>query len=63
MKPWVELSFMPSTIAKSKKKVTVNAEGMKTMPAKDDDWVKLVQAFIRAAIHRYGRNEVITWNF
>lgn len=29
----------------------------------DDDWVKLVQAFIRAAIHRYGRNEVITWNF
>lgn len=33
------------------------------MPAKDDDWVKLVQAFIRAAIHRYGRNEVITWNF
>ena len=63
MKPWVELSFMPSTIAKRKKKVTVNAEGMKTMPAKDDDWVKLVQAFIRAAIHRYGRNEVITWNF
>lgn len=41
MKPWVELSFMPSTIAKRKKKVTVNAEGMKTMPAKDDDWVKL----------------------
>ena len=63
MKPSVELSFMPSTIAKRKKKVTVNAEGMKTMPAKDDDWVKLVQAFIRAAIHRYGRNEVITWNF
>ena len=59
MKPWVELSFMPSTIAKRKKKVTVNAEGMKTMPAKDDDWVKLVQAFIRAAIHRYGRN---AWN-
>ncbi len=63
MKPWVELSFMPSMIAKKKKKVTVNAEGMKTMPAQDEDWIDLIRNFVEALLHRYGKDEVKTWYF
>lgn len=63
MKPWVELSFMPSRLAKSNKKVTVNADGRCTMPKNDKEWETFIQAFIRFLIHRYGRKEIVTWNF
>lgn len=63
MKPWVELSFMPSRLAKSQKKVTVNAEGRCGMPKDDAEWKDFIQAFVRFLIHRYGREEVESWNF
>lgn len=63
MKPWVELSFMPSKLAKTNKKVTVNADGRCTMPKNDGEWTKFIQAFIRFLLHRYGKEEVETWNF
>lgn len=63
MKPWVELSFMPSRLAKSNKKVTVNAEGRCTMPKRDNEWRRFIKSFIRFLIHRYGKEEVETWNF
>lgn len=63
MKPWVELSFMPSRLAKSNKKVTVNADGKSAMPKNDGEWRKFIQAFIRFLIHRYGKEEIESWNF
>ena len=63
MKPWVELSFMPSRLAKSQKKVTVNAEGRCTLPKDDGEWKKFIQAFISFLLHRYGKEEVETWFF
>ena len=63
MKPWVELSFMPSRLAKGQKKVTVNAEGRCTMPKDDREWKKFIQAFVQFLLHRYGKEEVESWNF
>ena len=63
MKPWVELSFMPSRLAKMQKKVTVNAEGRATMPKNDAEWIELIQAFIRFLLKQYGNEEVESWNF
>lgn len=63
MKPWVELSFMPSRLAKSQKKVTVNANGRCGMPKKDEDWQDFIRAFIHYLIARYGKDEVESWYF
>lgn len=63
MQPWVELSFMPSRLAKGDKKVTVNADGKATMPADDKEWTDFIQAFIRYLLHRYGAQEVESWFF
>jgi len=63
MKPWVELSFMPSRLAKSQKKVTVNSDGRCGMPKKDAQWQDFIKAFIHFLIHRYGKDEVESWNF
>lgn len=63
MQPWVELSFMPSRLAKKDKKVTVNAEGRASMPRDDSEWRDFIQAFISYLLHRYGKDEVETWYF
>lgn len=63
MKPWVELSFMPSRLAKSKKKVTVNANGMAVPPKSDKEWQKYIKSFINYLITRYGKEEVESWYF
>ena len=63
MQPWVELSFMPSRLAKKQKKVTVNAEGRCTMPRDDGEWTDFIQAFVRYLLKRYGEREVETWYF
>ena len=63
MKPWVELSFMPSKLAKGKKKVAVNAEGRCTMPKDDGEWQAFLRAFIRYLLNRYGKEEVESWYF
>lgn len=63
MKPWVELSFMPSRLAERQKKVTVNAEGRSTLPKNDSEWQDLIRAFLRFLIKRYGKEEVESWNF
>lgn len=63
MKPWVELSFMPSRLAKGKKKVAVNAQGRCTMPKDDGEWQDFIRAFIRYLLNRYGSEEVESWYF
>lgn len=63
MKPWVELSFMPSRLAKSQKKVTVNADGRCGMPKHDEEWQDFIRSFLRFLIARYGKDEVESWHF
>ncbi len=63
MQPWVELSFMPSRLAKGDKKVTVNADGKAVMPKSDEEWTGFIKAFIRYLLHRYGEKEVESWFF
>lgn len=63
MQPWVELSFMPSRLAKGKRKVAVNASGKSTMPKDDNEWKDFIQAFIYYLLNRYGSEEVEQWFF
>lgn len=63
MQPWVELSFMPSRLAKKKKQVTVNANGCATMPRDDKEWQAFISQFVRYLINRFGKEEVEQWYF
>lgn len=62
MKPFVELSFMPSAIASGK------TEGLRyrnniTMPKRMTLWCGLIEAFLHFLFERYGQEEVRTWYF
>jgi xylan 1,4-beta-xylosidase len=62
MKPFVELSFMPSKLASG----TANFgtyRGNITPPASLDDWKAFVALFVRHLVDRYGAAEVRQWYF
>ena len=62
VKPFVELSFMPSQLARSKK--TGLHYKNHTSPPKDyDEWSEYIKAFIRFLLERYGAEEVESWWF
>jgi xylan 1,4-beta-xylosidase len=62
MKPFVELSFMPSTLSSGSK--TVFHYGANVTPPKDyAEWAKFVGRLIRHWVQRYGIDEVATWFF
>lgn len=62
LKPFVELSFMPGSLASGPE--TVFKSGHYVTPPKDyDEWNAMITAFVRHLISRYGINEVLTWNF
>jgi xylan 1,4-beta-xylosidase len=62
LKPFVELSFMPSALASGKK--TVFHYRANITPPKDyAAWSGLIKQFIRFLIDRYGEQEVETWYF
>ena len=62
MKPFVELSFMPSQLAKNKK--TGLHYKNHTSPPKDyNEWSEYIKAFIRFLLERYGAEEVESWWF
>ena len=62
MKPFVELSFMPSTLSSGSK--TVFHYSANVTPPKDyTEWAKFVGRLIRHWIKRYGIDEVNTWFF
>lgn len=62
MKPFVELSFMPSCIAKGDQRV-MHYQGVVTPPGEMQDWVELVDKLVRHWVARYGLDEVQTWPF
>ena len=62
VKPFVELSFMPSALA-SGKKLGLRYNPNITMPKSLDAWSDYIRRFIRFLLDRYGEKEVETWYF
>ena len=62
VKPFVELSFMPSALAKGKK-LGLRYDPNITMPRSLDEWADYIRRFIRFLLDRYGAKEVESWYF
>ncbi|MBH9989065.1 beta-xylosidase [Lactobacillus sp. M0392] len=62
MKPFVELSFMPSCLA-SKQNQIFPYGGNNSMPKSDKAWEELITKFIEHILERYGKDEVESWYF
>lgn len=62
VKPYVELSFMPTAIGSGADTVFAYKANI-TMPSSIDEWKKLLQAFIAHMIEHFGRAEVLSWYF
>jgi len=64
MKPFVELSFMPKHLAKSKLlKGAFFYKPIVCMPKAIEKWKKYIKDFVWFLIERYGKEEVETWFF
>lgn len=62
MKPFVEISFMPSALASGKKTI-FHYKGNVTLPKKTDQWQQFIREFAEFLIDRYGIDEVSSWYF
>lgn len=62
MKPFVELSFMPSALA-SGKKTGIRYLNNITQPKSLARWCEFVTAFVKFLLRRYGKEEVESWYF
>ena len=62
VKPFVELSFMPSAMAKGKK-LGLRYDPNICMPRSLDEWADYIRRFIRFLLDRYGKEEVESWYF
>lgn len=62
MKPWVELSFMPSALARGKK-TGIRYLNNITQPKSLKVWGDFVEKFIVDLIHQFGKEEVESWYF
>lgn len=62
VKPFVELSFMPSALAKGKK-IGLRYGNNISMPRSMEQWREFIQRFIRFLLDRYGQEEAESWYF
>ena len=62
VRPFVELSFMPTALAKGRK-LGLRYDPNICMPRSLDEWVNYIRSFIRFLIDRYGKEEVENWYF
>ncbi|MGN0533101.1 MAG: hypothetical protein ACI4IK_01970 [Eubacterium sp.] len=62
VKPFVEISFMPSALASGKKTV-FHYKGNVTLPKDMSLWQNFISEFARFLINRYGADEVRSWYF
>lgn len=62
MKPFVELSFMPTDIA-SGSQTAFHYRGNVTPPKSYDEWYELIRTLVAHLVQRYGAREVRTWFF
>jgi xylan 1,4-beta-xylosidase len=64
VRPFVEMSFMPNKLTSDSKLVQAFWYKPNVGPPKDwNKWEKLVEAFARHLLERYGENEVAQWYF
>ena len=63
LKPFVQLSFMPSALATDKNKTTFYTNVITSPPKDVGKWNILVEKFVRHLISRYGKKEVESWPF
>lgn len=62
VKPFVEMSFMPSALA-SGKTLGLAYDPNITMPRSLEEWDEYITAFITFLLDRYGKEEVESWHF
>ena len=62
VKPFVEISFMPSALAKGKK-LGLRYDPNICMPRSLKQWADYIRRFIRFLLERYGKDEVEQWYF
>ena len=62
IKPFVELSFMPSALASGPQTVFFY-RGNISVPKEMKQWAELVRTFAEHLVDRYGIDQVSTWNF
>jgi xylan 1,4-beta-xylosidase len=63
LKPVVELSFMPATLARDPQQTVFTYRGIISPPRRWAEWYELVAAFAQHLVDHYGVNEVATWPF
>jgi xylan 1,4-beta-xylosidase len=63
VRPFVELSFMPSALASSQKSHPFWYKPLPNPPKSHEKWAGLVEAFTRHLVDRYGLEEVRQWYF
>ena len=62
MRPFVELSFMPTALASGNKTV-FHYRGNVTLPQDYKRWGKLITTMVRHWVERYGVSEIREWFF
>lgn len=63
LKPFVQLSFMPSALAAQKDKTTFYTNVITSPPGNISKWNNLVEKFVKHLVNRYGKTEVERWPF
>lgn len=63
LKPFVQLSFMPSALAAQKDKTTFYTNVITSPPENISKWNVLVEKFVKHLVNRYGKTEVERWPF
>ena len=62
VRPFVELSFMPTALASSRNAIFWY-RGNSSPPKRMSDWIALIDSFARHLVQRYGIAEVSQWRF
>lgn len=63
LKPWMQLSFMPSALASDPNKTSFFTRQNCSPPKDMGRWTHLIDGLIRHCIERYTLQEVLTWPF
>ncbi len=63
MKPFVELSFMPQSLAKIRTDNVVFYGSNFNNPRDLQEWADYIKDFVKYLLHRYGKEEVESWYF
>ena len=63
MKPYIELSFMPSALASDTSETKCHYDAIVSPPSSYQDWYKLIYALVKHLCDYFGVEEVRQWRF